>query len=191
MTYGYWRVTLFASAVLTLVPSAAYTQTAPSIDASVTTTQNQYCSSNSGWGLSIGYIGNFSAKCHYSSCPNSTWASSPATLSQPSTGICNFVPASLIAGVAGRNFASVAAVAQYLSWPNYGAPTFSYTLGMDGPNSRSWARAKDQTFVANTLVSVGVTIYIANLTFTLPIGQDGVITPDAYMSCAASGSSSQ
>jgi hypothetical protein len=96
------------------------------------------------------------------------------------------VPPALVAALAGKYFASMAAVAQYMSWPNYGPPTYSITYGMNGTNNTNWARAQDQTFVANNAISVGITIYIASVSFVLPIGQPGVITPDGYMSCAGS-----
>jgi hypothetical protein len=65
MTYRYKVIALLASGgVITLFLPPACSQTVPAINASYTMTQNQYCSSDSAWGLSISYTGNYSATCY-------------------------------------------------------------------------------------------------------------------------------
>jgi hypothetical protein len=182
-----------AVGLLALIVSTAYAQTIPTISAKVTTTQNQSCTWNTNVATSINYTGNYSATCS-STCPAKNWAASPATLSQQSTGICNYASPTIIAeaAVGLLSFPSMLLATKYLGWPNYGPPTFWYQQGTDTTNNRSWAQGCNQSYVENNSLSVGVSILIASVTFVIPLGQAGPTTcAPAYMSCAASGSSSQ
>jgi hypothetical protein len=156
---------LIAWGVPALIVPSAHSQALPSISTNVTASTNTGCAWNTASGTTLYYLGTYVSTCTLSGCPGKTWSSSPATLSEASTGSCNYVSGTQV--LVGLNATSQQALANALGWPNMGAPNFGYQTYIDGPSGSSYVLVNFTNFATQT---VTVTVSIAGVGVSVVVG---------------------